>query len=464
MIEQTCEWASRVTNGRLVGTVSDRRLVFKGVSTDTRTMQPNQLYVPLVGERFDGHDFWRDAVDKGAAACLWQQDRPVPETAKVPFILVSDTLEALQAMASAYRDTWSIPVVAVTGSNGKTTTKDLIASVLSLRYRVHKTQGNLNNHIGVPLTLLSLPREAKAAVVEMGMNHKGEIALLSRIAKPDVAVITNIGESHLEHLGSRSAIADAKCEIGEGLAPNGTWVINGDEPLLLERVRRESRRVVKIGWGGDNDDRPESISLDGLSGISFTSAQTGARFSIPLLGRHNAVNALMAAAVGRLLGLSEEEIGRGLSEAQLTGMRLELRKTAKGMLIIDDTYNASPTSMRAAIDLLMELDEGKEKWVLLGDMMEIGAQEAAYHREIGRYAAEKGVSRVYTLGEKARWIGEGVTSANPTIPVRHFKTRSEAAQTLQEQGEPQVILLAKASRAVKLDEVVKDLTKGEKTD
>lgn len=464
MIEQTCEWASKVTNGRLRGSVSDRRLVFKGVSTDTRTLQQNQLYVPLVGERFNGHDFWRDAVDKGAAACLWQQDRPVPETAEVPFILVADTLQALQAMASAYRDSWSIPVVAVTGSNGKTTTKDLIASVLSVRYRVHKTQGNLNNHIGVPLTLLSLPKEAGAAVVEMGMNHRGEIALLSRLTKPDVAVITNIGESHLEHLGSRSAIANAKCEIGEGLASNGTWVIHGDEPLLLERMERESRRVVKIGWGGDNDDRPESISLNGLSGISFTSAQTGSRFSVPLLGRHNAVNALMAAAVGRLLGLSEEEIGQGLAEAQLTGMRLELRMTANGMLIIDDTYNASPTSMRAAIDLLLELDKEKEKWVLLGDMMEIGAQEVAYHREIGRYAAEKGVTRVYTLGEKARWIGEGVTSVSPSIPVRHFGSREEAAQTLKEQGGPHVILLAKASRAVKLDVVVKELTKGEKTD
>ena len=246
-MQETCHWIRKRVGGDWIGSVADRHLLVDGVSTDTRKPMPNRLFVPLVGTRFDGHDFLTEAVKQGAAAALWQRDHPLPETPPIPLILVDDTLKALQELAAAVRRQWEIPVVGVTGSNGKTTTKELIAGVLSSRYRVHKTEGNLNNHIGLPLTLLSAPPDAEAAVVEMGMNHRGEIALLSRLAAPDIGVITNVGDAHLEFLGSREGIAEAKLEIREGLSEEGTLIIHGDEPLLTGRVRGESRKVIRIG-------------------------------------------------------------------------------------------------------------------------------------------------------------------------------------------------------------------------
>ena len=343
-------------------------------------------------------------------------------------------------------------MVGVTGSNGKTTTKELIAGVLSSRYRVHKTEGNLNNHIGLPLTLLSAPPDAEAAVVEMGMNHRGEIALLSRLAAPDIGVITNVGDAHLEFLGSREGIAEAKLEIREGLSEEGTLIIHGDEPLLTGRVRGESRKVIRIGWGRENDDFPEDVTLS-EKGISFRSAAYGTRFELFLPGRHNVLNALMAAAVGRVLGLPEEAIAEGLRRVRPAGMRLETVVAENGMRVINDAYNANPTAVRAAIDWLADLEPEKEKWVLLGDMTELGADEERYHREIGRYAVEKGVRRVYTFGDRGKWIAEGAKEAGKEIRAEHFASLEDAAKTLRDQGNEGVLLLVKASRMVRLERV-----------
>ncbi|SMO48105.1 UDP-N-acetylmuramoyl-tripeptide--D-alanyl-D-alanine ligase [Melghirimyces algeriensis] len=446
--------------GKLVGGVIDNHLLVHGVSTDSRTLKENQLYIPLTGTRFNGHDFLSDAVKRGAVAALWAKDVPVPKNRPVPLIVVEDTLKALQDLAAAYRQELGVKVVGVTGSNGKTTTKDLIGAVLGVRYRVHQTSGNLNNHIGLPLTLLSMPEDTEVAVVEMGMNHKGEIARLSQIAAPDFAVITNIGDAHLEFLGSREAIADAKLEIREGLSPDGILVMNGDEPLLRNRLTEEKRKVLKVGFESINDDRALGLQMDGLRGISFTSSATDTRFELDMMGRHNAVNALLAIHIGRLLGLTEAEIQKGLKQVQSSDMRLENLVAANGMTVINDAYNSSPSAVRATIDLITSLKDFQEKWVLLGDILELGENEEALHREVGHYAAEKGVSRLFTLGDRARWIGEGAQTADPRLPVVHFKTVEEASERLMQDGGDFAVLLVKASRGARLERVVYLLTEG----
>ncbi|SDW05617.1 UDP-N-acetylmuramoyl-tripeptide--D-alanyl-D-alanine ligase [Marininema mesophilum] len=462
-MQKTLKSIAGEVGGTLLGSISDKTMLAQGVSTDTRSLYPNQLYVPILGDRFDGHDFLSDAVKKGAVAALWQEDRALPSSPSIPLIRVKDTLEALQQLAAAWRREIGVKVVAVTGSNGKTTTKELLGSILSVKYRVHRTQGNLNNHIGLPLTLLSMPRKSEVAVVEMGMNHAGEIALLSQIAKPDLAVITNIGEAHIEHLGSRQGIADAKLEICEGLAQQGTLVIDGDEPLLRERLVKEKRRYIRVGWKEDNDDVLQGFATEGLEGISFTTSLTGSRFTLPMMGQYNAKNALLAITVGRTLGLTEEELQQGLNQVHITGMRLEKVTATNGMLIINDAYNASPSSMRATIDLLSSLDGFKEKWVLLGDMLEMGPEEEAYHREVGRFAMEKGISRVYAMGARGRWIVDGAQEVAPEGKAIHFQNPEEAAQTLLAEGNEGVVLLVKASRGARLETTVEHILKGAKT-
>lgn len=450
-----------MSQGEWAGSPVDDTMV-TGVSTDTRTLKPGQLYVPLKGERFDGHHFLTQAVANGAVASLWERSQPLPETA-IPLIQVDDPLQALQRLASAYRRQVNATVVAVTGSNGKTTTKDLLGAVLETRYRVHRTRGNLNNHIGVPLTLLSMAEETEVAVVEMGMNHAGEIALLSQIARPDIAVVTNVGDAHLEHLGSRAGIADAKLEIREGLRGNGILVYDGDEPLLQERLHQERRRLVSIGFNEGNAVHIKELELEGDEGIRFQSATTGYRFHLALPGRHNAMNAMMAVAVGRLLNLSDEEIQQGLERAEVSGMRLERLVAANGMAIINDAYNASPRAMKAAIDLLVSLPSERKKWALLGDMLEMGTEEEQFHREVGAYAAKRGVEKIFTLGRRGRWIAAGAEAAGTETTTIHCENAAVAAAQLQREGDASVTLLVKASRGARLEAVVQQLVEGEKT-
>lgn len=461
-MKMRCDAICEIVKGTWIGNGHEATRVVTGVSTDTRKPMSNMLFVPLVGDRFDGHDFIAEAVQQGATASLWQKDRPLPDSTPLPLILVEDTLTALQNLASAVRRDLKIPVIAVTGSNGKTTCKEFIASVLSSRFRVHKTEGNLNNHIGLPLTLLATPEEAEVVVVELGMNHVGEIALLSRICAPDMGIITNVGESHLEFLGSRDAIADAKLEICEGLSQEGVLFIHGDEPLLTSKLADEKREIVRIGFHETNDDRPLDIRVEGTYGISFISAKTGVKFQLPALGKHNALNALFAIQIGRSFGLTEEEIFAGLQKVTPGKMRLQLLKAKNGMDVINDAYNASPTSMRASIDLLVTIEQEKEKWVLLGDILELGPNEKDYHQEIGRYAVRKGVSRIFTIGNRGRWIAEGAKECDPLRPVTHFSSHDEAVQKLSDTGGAGVLLLVKASRGLHLETVVQELIEEEK--
>lgn len=428
-------------------------ITIRGVSTDTRTIRQGELYIPLRGERFDGHAFIHDAVQAGAAGVLCEREH-LPGNVAAPVLIVRDTLDALQRLAHAYRRHLGLPVIAVTGSNGKTTTKDLIAAALSSRFNVHKTEGNLNNHIGVPLSLLSIESETDVAVIEMGMNHAGEISLLSRIAEPDFAVVTNVGEAHIGFFAGKDEIAQAKLEIADGLKQNGVLFINGDDALLSAQASGLAHPVLKVGLGEAADERAISVTAAETGATAFTSERDGMRYELPLMGKHNVTNALFALAVGRKMGLTAAEMAEGLAQVQLTGQRLQLRKTPQGMQVLDDSYNANPASIKAGIETLMAYRGRARKWVLLGDIMELGQHEEAMHRDIGRYVGKRAIECVFTVGDRARWIHEGALSQKRGRCVKHFASVEEAAAELLKREDPEVVLYVKGSRSIALERVV----------
>jgi UDP-N-acetylmuramoyl-tripeptide--D-alanyl-D-alanine ligase len=449
---------------RIGGGSEDDGLRLTGVSTDTRSIREGQLFVPLRGERFDGHEYIQAAKDAGAYAALWDLSVPVPEV-ELPLLLVKDTLAALQRLATSYLDAvLSARIIAVTGSNGKTTTKDLISSVLMTRYLVHKTEGNYNNHIGLPLTILSAPANTEVLVLEMGMSGFGEISLLSRMAQPDIAVITNIGESHLLQLGTRRNIAKAKLEIADGLQPEGVLVYCGDEPLIAEELAAlklpEGTRRVTFGENAGNDWVARYIRVT-ADGTQFTAAgQMETAYELPIPGRHNAINAMAAIAVGRLLGVSQEGIATGLKQAKVTGMRIERSAAWNGAVILNDAYNASPTSVRAAIDLVAGLTGYRRKWVVLGDMLELGDSEAELHGGIGRYLDASKAGGVLLYGSLSRHTWEEASANYDDGQVRHFTDKSALAEALLEQLDGEDLVLVKASRGMKMEEIVTALQKG----
>jgi UDP-N-acetylmuramoyl-tripeptide--D-alanyl-D-alanine ligase len=436
---------------------SYKDVAIQGVSIDSRKIAKGNLFVPLKGENTDGHRYVETAFKNGAAASLWQKDIPNPPE-QYPIIIVDDTLKALQRLAKAYRDELPIKVVGVTGSNGKTTTKDIISSLLSVRYRVQKTEGNYNNHIGLPLTLLSLKQDTEVAVLEMGMSSKGEIDLLTRIAQPDVAVITNIGEAHLLELGSRKAIAEAKFEIINGLDKNGVLVYHGDEPLLQQQVQNvPSIKAKTFGQTEKNDLYPTNIRQTNEGSLFSINAEPEREFFLPVLGKHNVLNALAAILVAREFGLSCNEIAEGLKKVELTKMRLELVEGSKGEKIINDAYNASPTSVRAAIDLVSELQGYDRKILVLGDMLELGPNEKQFHEEIGKEINPRAIDFVFTYGELGQYIAEGAKTAMPENRVFAFMEKEKLVEKLKSVITGNELILVKASRGMKMEEIVHQL-------
>lgn len=472
MIECTGTEIAQMVEGEFANGPSGREVRIAGVSTDTRSLAPGNLFVPLVGDAYDGHDYLAEAISKGAVCALWQQDKPLPPAyatgeLSLPLVRVDDTLLALQRLARVYRRKLpKLHVVGITGSNGKTTTKDLTAAALGTVLRTHKTPGNLNNHIGLPLTLLRMDADTEVAVIEMGMSGRGEIALLASIAQPDVVVITNIGESHLLQLGSRTEIARAKTEALSALSPGGLFLYNGDEPLIAEVLPEMPKPTVmqslRFGMGQDNDLYPLDITLapDGTHfGINVA---PGISFQIPLAGRHNAQNALAAYAVARHLGLSDAQIARGLAEAEMTGMRIEQTVTTTGITVLNDAYNASPASTRAALALFGEIQTEGRKIAVLGDMLELGGEEAAYHAEIGEVAAACGIAVLLAYGPLSVHMAEAAAKKLPPGAVRHYTDKAALIADLLATAAPQDAVLVKASRGMKLEEAVYALT-GEKT-
>ena len=448
-VEQICEM---ITGAKFEQQFANK--VVTGVSINTKEIQSGNLFVPLKGEKRDGHEFVHDAFKQGASATLWQKDVPNPPQ-DVPIILVDDTLDALQQLAGNYREQLPIKVVAVTGSNGKTTTKDILAGLLSVNYKVQKTQGNFNNHIGLPLTLLSLKEDTEVAVLEMGMSDFGEIDLLTKLAKPDVALITNIGDAHLQDLGSREGIAKAKLEIVNGLKDNGLFVYPGDEPLLEEQLETIVKpiRTKTFGKSNNNDFYANQIEFND-SGTAFKTNVTDVTFHLPFLGEYNVMNALAAMIVANEFGVPYPMMNTAFAQIKLTEMRMEITRGINGAQILNDAYNASPTSVKAVIDLVATLSGFSRKIVVLGDMLELGPKEKQFHIEIGEYINPNKIKYVFTYGKLATYIAEGARTNFEQDRVFSFEDKQELIKKLQTYLDENSFVLVKASRGMRLEEVV----------
>jgi UDP-N-acetylmuramoyl-tripeptide--D-alanyl-D-alanine ligase len=458
---------SQAIGGTVLAGSLDREI--KGFSIDSRTLGPGDLFFALPGERVDGHRYVKQALAQGAVAAV-VSDPNISQEEGYPWagtlLLVADTLRALQQLASYRRERCGVPVIGVTGSNGKTTTKDLIYSVLLEKFPVLKTEGNLNTEIGLPLTLLRLKEWHQAAVLEMAMRGLGQIEFLCGIARPVVGVITNIGTAHYELLGSLENIAKAKGELLEALPKDGLAVLNREDSwsvFLGEKLRKKRGvRVLYYGFGRDADVRAENL-VKSLEGVGFKLIYQGQKqeVSLPLPGEHNVLNSLAAAAVGCSLGMTLPEIARGLSRATISEKRLEKRRGIGGSIIINDTYNANPASMKASLGVLSSAPG--RRIAVLGDMRELGPLTEAGHREIGRYIVEKGIDYLFTVGELARWIGEeargrGMDSAR----IYSYSTNREAGEKLRSLLREGDVVLLKGSRIMALEEVAESLWEEER--
>ena len=422
-----------------------------GVTTDSRAVQPGQLFIPLVGERFDGHAYIAKALDGGAAGCL---TAAAPETL-LPgklYIQVADTRLALKALASWYRGKFHLPVVQVTGSAGKTTTKEMIASVLSQRYNTLRTEGNFNNDIGAPLTLLRLMPENQAAVIETGMNHFGEIRYLGEMVRPDIAVITNVGDAHIENLGNtRQGILRAKCEIFENLTPEGIAVLNGDDELLNTVTLPQT--ILRCGVGDGCGVRVTDIDDRGLEGVACTVTIEGEHYRLTTSapGRYMIYPMAMAAAIGRRLGLTREEIAAGVAAYTTVGSRMHLIRLPGERLVIDDCYNANPQSMAEGLRMLAA-SPARHRVAVLGDMGELGQLTAQAHRDMGALTRRLGLTAV-AVGEKMH----ALTETDPQ--AQWFATVEEAMPAIRQLFTPGTAVLVKASHAMHFERIVKELEK-----
>lgn len=460
MIKKTLKQITTMISAKNEITTFAETLI-SGVCIDSRKIEPGNLFIPFKGERSDGHQFVEDSIQKGAAAALWQSDVPNPPT-HLPLIIVDDCLIALQELARAYRNELSIKVVGITGSNGKTTTKDMTASLLSTIYKVQKTEGNYNNHIGLPLTVLGLEEDTEIAVLEMGMSGRGEIEFLTKLACPDAVVITNIGESHLLDLGSREGIAEAKLEILQGLKEGGLAVLHGDEPLLMERIQQYEGnvQVQTFGRSSSNNVYPTEIIQMGQGNI-FKINDLTESFELPVLGTHNILNALAAMMIARYFDVPYNKINEGLANVKLTNMRMELVEGRHGEKIINDAYNASPTSMMAAIELVSNLKGYEQVILVLGDMLELGPQEEQYHYQIGKGLNPEKIHKVFTFGQLGEHIAQGARSALGEQRVFAFRDKAALIKKLEQYLNENTLVLVKASRGMKLEEVVISLLKKE---
>ena len=455
MINYSIQTICKATGGNLVSG-DGGRMVSAGISTDTRDLPAGSLFVALVGERFNAHDFLAKAVEAGAAGVLVSRVPEGFDAGETAVVEVGDTLLALQRLARWYRDELGIVVVGITGSNGKTTTKDFTAAVLSQRFTVNATKGNRNNHIGLPLTILSTKADAEVIVVEMGMSNPGEIAPLCEIARPHLGIMTNVGSAHIEFLGSRDAIAEEKGALPRSLPEVGTLVVTAGCDYASYFQKRTLARTVTVG-NGRGVVRAEGLRFDD-DGAHFqlvVDGQGQATVNLNVVGRHMVNNALLAAGAGMALGLTLDEIATGLEAAEISAGRLK-RFDAGGITVFDDTYNANPDSVKAAIDVLAEqtTTNGSTKTVVLGMMAELGRFAEAMHREVGRHAVEHGVGLV-TVGAEAASIAEGAREVNGAS-VNHFDDYSEAAAWLRQELHPGDYVLFKGSRMAAVETVMNE--------
>ena len=442
------------------------------ISTDSRSMRRGDLFVALGGDRFDGHDFVPAVLAKGAVGAIVHDEYRLPSEAaavrrksshSAPVLFgARDPLFAYQQLATHHRSRFDIPVVAVTGSNGKTTTKDMVASVVAQRWRTLKTEGNFNNKIGVPHTLFRLSGRHQAAVIEMGVDQQGQTTRLCEIAKPTVGLITNIGPDHLEFFGSMEGSAQAKAELLDLLPTVGAAVLNADDPYFDYLAARAQCRVVSFGLSEKADVRAIDVTSDARYGTTFRLLLPGksrpTTVKIKVHGSHNVMNALAAAAAGVVLNMSGATIVQGLGRFRPAAMRSQV-VTHHGVQIINDCYNANPASMKAAIQLLAQWTPARERIAVLGDMLELGPEARQMHREVGQFVAAQSVSRLIVCGSLGREIAEGARRGGMTeAQIAEAVDAAAAADYLKTVLRQRDVVLVKASRAMKMEQVVQVLT------
>lgn len=423
----------------------------EGVSIDTRTIERGQLFIPIIGENTDGHEYIQSAVDKGAGAALWNEDVPLPEI-DFPFILVKDTTKALQDLASNYNNQVGPKVIGITGSNGKTSTKDIIASILETKYNTHKTSGNYNNEYGLPLTLLSMDEDTEMVVLEMGMSGLGEIKLLCEIAPPDIGVITNSTDVHINDLGSVENILKAKMEIAQGVRDKGILVHLGDSPHLKKAVEDLDRNIEKISFGENlyNDYITEYIGSDN-EGIKFKVNDN--ELYLPMLGRHNIYNGTAAFAVGEHLGFSISEIREAILNVDSTGLRNELVKGEK-FHVLNDAYKSNPTSLRFALETLYDLEGYEQKIVVLGDMFGTGEDEINNHLKIGEEIDPEQIDLIFTLGELGENFAKGAEKNFTKDKIFSFSNLDELSKSLKPLIKKDALILIKGSRILEMERIL----------
>ncbi len=446
------EQIAKASGGKLI--VCGSRRSITGIKHDSREVGPDDMFVAVKGENHDGHRFISQVIEGGCPALLISNAEECPKDADVNVILVDDTIEAMGKIASWYLDSLNIRRAAVTGSVGKTSTRDMIYFVLSEKYNCGRNLKNYNNNIGIPLSVFQFDENIEAAVLEMGMDAFGEIEYLSGIVKPEIGVITNIGIAHMEKLGSREGIFRAKMEIAKNILPakdGGTLVFAGDDEFLTKARTAGNYAQIEVGKGENADLRISEVEDNGIEGIRFNIEyeENGHRektgIELPTAGAHNAVNAAIALAVGRQFGVSIREGAEGLKKAELTGSRLRLIEGVN-VRIIDDTYNANPDSMMSALDVLSK-SKGERRVAILGDMFELGPDEAQLHRKVGEHAAKLGVDSLLTIGDLAENIAEG---GNGT----HFPDKETFLNVIHDHIKPGDLVLVKASRGMHLEEIV----------
>ena len=444
----------KILNAKKVNITNDTEIT--GIAIDSRKVKQGDLFIPFLGENVDGHNYIESAFEKGAAASLSLKDDFISDN---NIIYVNDSYEAIQTLAKHYLNSLNAKTIAITGSNGKTTTKDIITSVLSTKYKVHKTQGNFNNELGVPLTILAAPEDSEILVLEMGADGFGQLDFLSKMVEPDYTVITNIGESHIEFFKSREGIAKAKFEITNGMKKDGYFVYNGDEVLLKTLVDSSDINATSCGENSYNDIILESYTIT-RDKIDFKLSISDKQYFTKLKGKHNLFNIMFATAIASKIGLTNEEIRKAIENTvEITGMRLQSIPYKEDSLIINDAYNASPTSMKAGVDVVSSFDDFDYKTLVLGSMFELGTNEVNYHNEVGEYISNNtnDIDLVISVGELAENITKQIK--NDKIKTLHFPTTAKVSEYLKNNKHKNEVILFKASRSMKLETIIEEITK-----
>lgn len=429
-----------------------------GITTDSRKIKKGDLFIAIKGERFDGHGFAEAAVKSGAAAVLSQEKLNL----EIPYILVEDTLKALHKLAKYYKSKFNIPFIAITGSSGKTTTKDMAASVLAEKYKVLKTEGNFNNALGLPLTLLNLEQSHQICVLEMGMNSLGEIEVLADIARPETGIISNVGTAHIEKLKSRENILKAKMELFTYFNEANTAIVNGDNDMLSQ-IAHKPYKIIRYGLEAGNDCRAINIVEKGEEGIDFQVLYQGKteNYFVPMPGIHNVYNALSAICLGKLYGLNSKEICSGLENFKPSKMRMEIFIGKHNIKVINDVYNANPDSTVAAISALNSMEAAGRKVCILGDMFELGDFAKEGHEKVGGFAAESHIDVVAAVGQMASSIINGASkSKGKGIELYSFSTNQEVIDNLKNIIKPNDTILIKGSRGMHMENIVESLREG----